>query len=438
MLPLMRAPDSQHRGDRATGRDDACDHVVVVGGGVLGLCTAYYAAREGRRVTLVERGEAGGDNCSMGNAGMIVPSHFVPLAAPGMIAKGLRWMFDRESPFYIRPRPSLDLARWGWLFFRHANERHVAASRELLRDLNLESRRLFRELAEDTDFGLREHGLLMLCDTAEGLDAEAAVAAQAAAIGVEARVVDPAEAARLDPGIRMRVAGAVFYPQDCHLDPAAFMRTMRQRLAGLGVDLVHGAEIDRIHRSRDGRVTRLAAGGRAFDGDRFVFTGGAWTARLLKKLGFSLPLQAGKGYSLTLANPPELPRLCSIFSEAKVAITPIANRLRFAGTMEIGGENFTVDPARVRGIVKSVGRYFPAFEPRDFDDVEPWVGLRPVSPDGIPYIGPVPGAANAFAASGHAMMGLSLGPVTGRLLADLVTARPSFRSLAALAPGRFG
>jgi D-amino-acid dehydrogenase len=182
------------------------NRVVILGGGVIGLCSAYYALQRGFQVTVIEREAAGGDNCSMGNAGMIVPSHFVPLAAPGMISKGLRWMFNPESPFYVRPRVDLALARWGWLFYRHSTARHVEQTKELLRDLNLESRRLFAELSAEEDFGLQKRGMLMLCKTAKGLDEEVEVGAAAREIGLEAEVLDAAAAAKLDPGITMDIA----------------------------------------------------------------------------------------------------------------------------------------------------------------------------------------------------------------------------------------
>jgi D-amino-acid dehydrogenase len=413
------------------------DHVIVLGGGVIGLCSAYYALQKGLAVTVIEREAAGGDNCSMGNAGMIVPSHFIPLAAPGMIAKGLRWMFNPESPFYIRPRLDPALVRWAWLFYRHSTQGHVERTKDLLRDLNLESRRLFAELATDEDFGLAKRGMLMLCKTAKGLDEEAAVAAAAREIGLEAEVVDAAGAARLDPGIKMEVEGAVYFPQDCHLDPARFMNALRRRVLGMGGEIVSGVELDTL-KTRDGKVIALAGGGRRFEGSQFVIAGGSWSPSLLRQAGLKLPLQAGKGYSLTLAAPPELPQLCSIFVEAKVAITPMAGSLRFAGTMEVGGLDLSINPSRVRGIVKSVNSYFPGFSETDFAGIKPWAGLRPVSPDGIPYLGKVPHLPNLIAATGHAMMGLSLGPVSGRLVAGLLTGEPAFRPVEQMAPGRFG
>lgn len=412
------------------------DRVVIVGGGVIGLCSAYYALKRGLHVTVIEREEAGGDNCSMGNAGMIVPSHFTPLAAPGMISKGLRWMFNPESPFYVRPRLSLDLMRWGWLFFRHSTESHVAASRELLRDLNLESRRLFAELAEEEDFGWVPRGLLMLCKTQKGLDEEAHVAKEAHEIGLAAEVLDAAATSAKDPTITMDVAGSVYFPQDCHLSPGRFMASIRRRVINAGGVIESGVKIDAIE-VRDGKVVSVTGNGRRFEGDQFVIAGGSWSTELLKKVGLNLPLQAGKGYSLTLPSPPELPQLCSIFAEAKVAITPMDGTLRFGGTMEVGGLDLSINPARVRGIIKSVNTYFPKFSERDFEGVNPWAGLRPVSPDGVPYLGKIAGLKNLVAASGHAMMGLSLGPVSGRLVADLLTGDQPFRPIEALSPGRF-
>ena len=412
------------------------DRVVIIGGGVIGLCSAYYALKRGFAVTVIEREAPGGDNCSMGNAGMIVPSHFIPLAAPGMLAKGLRWMLNPESPFFVRPRLDPALMKWGWLFYRHSTGRHVAASRELLRDLNLESRRLFRELQAEEDFGLVRRGLLMLCKTPKGLAEEAEVAEAAHQIGLNAEVLNAAQTAELDPDITMDVAGSVHWPQDCHLDPARFMAAMRKRVIDLGGTIVGGVTIDAIE-TDGGKVTAVSDKHRRIEGGKFVVAGGSWSADLLKSIGLKIPLQAGKGYSLTLPKPPELPRLCSIFAEAKVAVTPMGGSLRFGGTMEVGGLDLSINPARVHGIVKSVHDYFPKFSESDFEGISPWAGLRPVSPDGIPYLGKVTGLPNLIAATGHAMMGLSLGPVSGRLVADLLADDTPFRPIEAMAPGRF-
>lgn len=410
--------------------------VVVVGGGVIGLSSAYYALKRGFAVTVLDREPAGGDNCSTGNAGMVVPSHFIPLAAPGVLAQGLRWMFDRRSPFFVKPKPDLSLARWGWLFMRHSCEAHVAASRELLRDLNLESRRLFAELAGEGEFGLVMRGLLMLCRTEHGLEEEAKVARQANSIGLQADVLDATQTAAADPSIQMSVVGSVHFRDDCHLDPARFLNELRRRVLEMGGRIHAGQELQRFEH-RNGSITAGVCAAERFEGDQFVIAGGSWTNRMLKTLGIRLPLQPGKGYSLTLPSPPEQPGLCSIFCEDKVAVTPMGRSLRFGGTMEIGSMNLRIDPLRVQGIVRSVSRYFPKFCDQDFGGIQPWAGLRPVSPDGIPYLGRVKRYPNLIVNTGHAMMGLSLAPVSGRLAADLLAGDEPFRPIEAMAPGRF-
>ena len=183
-------------------------HILIIGGGVIGLCTAYYCARHGHRVTVIERGGEQRDGCSFGNAGMIVPSHFVPLAAPGMVALGLKWMWNPESPFYIKPRVDLGFLRWGWKFFRAANDAQVQRSAPLLRDLHLASRACFEELAElsNNDFGLVRKGLLMLCKTTHALEEEAKTAEWAQRLGVPAEVLNQKQTAKLDPQIRMDFA----------------------------------------------------------------------------------------------------------------------------------------------------------------------------------------------------------------------------------------
>lgn len=411
-------------------------HLVVIGGGVIGLCSAYYALQRGMKVTIWEREKDHGDNCSLGNAGMVVPSHFIPLAAPGMLSKGLRWMFDPQSPFYVKPRLSPALLRWGWLFYRHATARHVEQCQQLLLDLNLQSRALFAELANEGDFGLQQRGLLMLCRTQHGLDEEAQVAVMAHQLGARAEVLDAAATAKMDPAITMNVQGSVWFPDDCHLNPAAFSALMKQRVRALGGEIRYGVPCERIEQAH-GRVTAIYAHGERHEIDQLLVAGGSWSAEILRDLGMKLPLQAGKGYSLTLENPRQLPQLCSIFSEAKVAITPMNGTLRFAGTMEVGDLSLKVNPQRVKGIIRAVQPYFPEFGEEDFAAVKPWAGLRPVSPDGMPYIGRAPRHRNVLVATGHAMMGLSLAPVTGKIIAELaVEAKPSF-DLSRVAVGRF-
>lgn len=413
--------------------------IVIIGGGVIGLCTAYYCLRRGHAVTVLERGSPEHDSCSLGNAGMIVPSHFVPLAAPGMIAYGLRTMWNPESPFHLKPRLDPELLDWGMKFIRAATPERVALAAPVLRDLNLASRAEFVALADalPDKFALVQAGLLMLCRDPHTLDEEAAMARRALELGVPAEVLSADETAKLDPGARMDVAGSVYFPKDAHLSPGDFVRALTNALLAGGADFKWRHEV--VGWKTNGhRITGVETlDERIVEGDEFLIAGGAWSPEIAKALGVRLPMRAGKGYSLTLREPRELPRLCSILTEARVAVTPMGGSLRVGGTMEIGGLDNAINTARVRGIIKSFVRYFPLFNEDDFTDIVPWVGHRPCSPDGLPYMGRHPRFANLSLATGHAMMGLSLAPVTGRLMSELLSDLEPSMDLSLLAPDRF-
>jgi D-amino-acid dehydrogenase len=412
--------------------------IVIIGGGVIGLSTAYYAARRAHRVTVLDRNPAHRDGCSFGNAGMIVPSHFVPLAAPGMVALGLKWMWNPESPFYIKPRWSADLLGWGVKFYRAANAQHVARSAPLLRDLHWASRTSFEELAglPDNDFGLVQKGLLLLCKTEHALVEEAKTAEQARTLGVPAEVLDAAQTAALEPNVRMDVTGSVYFPKDCHLSPNRFMAGLQQQLEKLGVNFSWETDV-RGFRQDSACIHAVTTSRGEFAADEYVVCGGSWSPVIVRDLRLSLPLQAGKGYSLTLQQPRRLPQICAIFSEARLAVTPMGRALRFGGTMEIAGLNEDINPVRVQGIIKSVPKYYPEFTPADFAGVQPWRGLRPCSPDGLPYVGRTARYANLSIATGHAMMGLSLGPITGKLMAQILSGETPSIDIGLLNPDRY-
>lgn len=412
--------------------------VVIVGSGVIGLSSAFYAARRGHRVTVIERQPEQRDGCSFGNAGMIVPSHFTPLAAPGMVALGLKWMWNPESPFYVKPRLSRDLLDWCWKFWRAANAAQVQRAAPLLRDLSFASRACFEELAAlpGNDFGLVQKGLVMLCKTQHALDDEAKMAAQARILGIPARVLDTRETAALDPGVRMEVAGSVYFPKDCHLSPGRFMAGLKAQLEKLGAVFAWETEVTGWALDA-GRITAVRTNRGEFAGDEFVLAGGSWSPETARGLGLKIPMQAGKGYSLTLTQPRQLPQICAIFTEARVAVTPMDGCLRFGGTMEIAGLNDDINPVRVRGIIRSVPQYYPEFTERDFEGIQPWRGLRPCSPDGLPYLGRTRRFANLTLATGHAMMGLSLGPITGRLVSEIISGEKPSQEIGLLDPDRY-
>lgn len=413
--------------------------ILIVGGGVIGLCTAYYCARRGDRVTVLDRNLEQRDGCSFGNAGLVVPSHFIPLAAPGMVALGLKWMWNPESPFYIQPRFDWKLLSWGWKFWRCATPEHVARCAPLLRDLSLASRAGFEELAAlpGNDFGLVKEGLLVLCRSQHTLDEESKTAQRAVSLNVPAQVLNARQTASLDPGVRMNVAGSVYFPLDCHLSPHRFIAGLQRQLEALGACFLWNTRVE-DWRVSNRRILAVVTNHGDVSADEYVLCGGAWSSESAASLELSLPMQAGKGYSLTLARPRQLPRICAIFSEARVAVTPMGSSLRFGGTMEMVGMNEDINPVRVQGILKSVPKYYPDFTPEDFEGIQPWLGLRPCSPDGMPYLGRFKNYENLSTATGHAMMGLSLGPVTGRLMAQLLAGEPLEIDVSLLSPDRFG
>ncbi|MCU0419539.1 MAG: FAD-dependent oxidoreductase [Cyclobacteriaceae bacterium] len=411
--------------------------VAVIGGGIIGLCSAYYLKKAGHDVLVFDQSSLE-DGCSIGNAGMVVPSHIIPLAAPGMVAKGIRWMFDSQSPFYVRPRFDFDLLRWGLEFYRHANPRHVARSIPALKELSLLSKACYQQLVREVpfDFAYHERGLLMLYQTQRAAHEEAETADIANRHGVKAEVLSAREVQALEPNVRINVRGGVFYPGDAHLTPSLLMRGLREHLQQLGVRLMTSTEVRGFVLHHDhARSVCTAAGDHPVDS--IVLAAGSWSGAVARQLHLRLPMQAGKGYGFTLPDVKENVRIPSILLEARVAVTPMGSSLRFGGTLEITGIDHTIHLNRVRGIVQAIPRYYPEMSVSMPKKEDIWHGLRPCSPDGLPYLGRLERVPNVIVATGHAMMGLSLAPGTGKLVAELVENEKPSMNLSMFAADRF-
>ena len=395
--------------------------VVIIGAGIVGLSTAYFLHKKGIEVTVIDNTD-GTDNCSFGNAGYVSPSHLMPLASPGIISQGLRWMLNSESPFYIKPRLDRDLIRWGLLFKRASTESRANAGAEVLCDLAVQSQELYEQILADENIeaGYNKPGLLMICKTKEELQHEVAVVNKAKTFGLEAEELSQQELSKLEPDVEYDMAGAVYFGCDAWMTPHVFMKAFKERLVAAGIDIRFNTELKQI--VKDGaKIDRIITSKGEMEADEFILTAGAWTPLLMKQLKVDLPLQAGKGYSIVLPNPPVMPKLPSILSEGKVATTPMLHGLRFAGTMELAGTQLNINPKRVNGIVNCVKEFMPQFRDVDFSNLEPWAGLRPCTPDGLPYIGRTKRYDNLLVGTGHAMLGWTLGPITGQLLAQEVT-----------------
>lgn len=410
--------------------------VAIVGAGVIGTCTAYYLAQRGHKVVVIEKGDVC-SGCSYGNAGLLVPSHCVPLAEPSAVAQGLRWMFRPDSPFYIKPRLNLDLALWLWRFVRAANPRQVAAVVPLIRDLSFESVRLYRALADEIDFGLMEKGAVHVCRTESGLEKLIAEARHLADVGIQIEELSAAAVQALEPGVRFDVLGGVRYSQDAHLDPARFVKALAGRVEEIGVEISTFTEVLGFECS-EGFVRSIRTTRGDIQTKEVVLAGGSWSPGITESLDVNLPIQPAKGYSVTVRRPAYAPSIPMMLTEAKVGVNPMGERLRFAGTLELAGLDFSVNPRRVQAIIEAVPRYLPDLDPADLEMVEIWRGLRPCTPDGLPFLGRSGNHPNLTVAAGHAMIGMSLGPVTGKVAAGIVAGEDSGFDLTKLSVDRFG
>ncbi len=408
--------------------------VLILGGGVIGISAAYYLAEQGASVTVIEMGEVGSGS-SYANAGLIVPSHAVPLAAPGALAAGLKWMLDPASPFYIKPRLSPDL--WGWV------ARFLVASRNgpmrraipILRDLHLASAKLYAELASrrDLQFDYEQKGMLTAYATTQGLHHGEAEVKLLAEFGVDAQLLDAAAARQKEPALRDHIVGGIFFPHDGHFNPAKFVQGLADLAEKRGVRIQRNTEILRIEAGGNEIKSVLTTSG-TFYGRQIVLAAGAWSPRITRDLVVNVPVQAAKGYSMTVTRPASGPSLPLILGEARVAVTPMGDLLRFAGTLEMSGIDLTVNPRRVDAIADAASAYLKVDRPPTTDI---WRGLRPCSPDGLPILGRAKNYKNLILATGHAMLGMSLGPISGRLVAQVALNKPTDLNISALNPARF-
>ena len=408
---------------------------LIIGGGAVGLCCAYYLQKANLRVTIIDQGEVG-QACSLHNAGYVCPSHFIPLAAPGVFTQGLKWMFNPVSPLYIKPRLNLDLLSWGWRFARSCNEKRTARAIPFLRDLLVESKQLFLSLHEQLNFPLSQDGLTVLFRTEKGKHACAHEAELAERLTIEAHLLDEAQLTDHERSVELIALGGLFFPGDAHIVPSAFIASMKKYLMNHGVEFFENIELASI-RMNNHRIDCIDTNAELFKADHFVLAAGSWSSALAKKIGISMHLQAGKGYSLTVKHPSAKPSRPYILNERRVAITPFNDSLRFAGTMEFAGMDSTINRPRVEAILDSVPMYFGNLPRPRFEDGETWYGFRPVTPDGLPYIGRFRECRNLIAATGHAMLGISLSAVTGKIVSDMTQDISSPFDLALVHPNRF-
>lgn len=392
---------------------------LVIGGGIVGLSTAYFLHREGYQVIVIDKSDLS-SGASFVNAGYLTPSHIVPLAAPGMVVKGLKMMLNSASPFYIKPRFNRELFTWMWQFYKSSNAQHVRKSLKPITDINLLSRALYEEIKAENifSFQLDPRGILNIFQSDKNAEFECRVAEWAQAEGLEAQILNADELNALEPQYALMAQGAVWYKCDAHMTPGEFMKGLHHYLESKGVKFYTQTEVIDFEVGQNS-IRKIITPLRSFEADEVVLASGSWSPLLMKKLGLKLSLQAGKGYSINVYKATGI-QYPAILTDAKVAVTPMKGFTRFAGTMELSGVNHHIRRERVEAIARAAEKFYPGLRIPQADKEAARCGLRPVSPDGLPYIGRVQNLKNLTVATGHAMMGWSMGPATGKLVNEII------------------
>jgi D-amino-acid dehydrogenase len=409
--------------------------VAIIGGGAIGACIGLELVSRGASVVLLERGPTLASGCSSGNAGIVGASHVLPLAGADAVRDGLRWLGRPDSPFALRPRPAV--VPWLGRFLAASTPGRVRQARRVLRRLALVSAELHADLAaRGLDTGFERRGLLNVYATPGAFSAATTAARDDDVDGLRPEVLDQARLVERFPHVAPTAAGGVFYPAEAHCDPGAFVRAVGAQATTHGLVVRTGVEALEL-RHRDDRVESVWTTAGEVRAGQVILAAGAWSAALARDLPLVLPVEGGKGYHVEFDADPGDPEVPTWFQEDRVVVTPMPGRLRVAGTLELAGVDERIDHRRIDAIVRAAQTGLPGFGPRAVKRV--WRGLRPCSPDGLPIIGPVPDMANVTVATGHGMWGLQLAPLTGRLVADLVSGAPASDdlSLHALRPERF-
>ncbi|HEY3391779.1 MAG TPA: FAD-dependent oxidoreductase [Lacipirellulaceae bacterium] len=392
---------------------------IVIGGGVIGCASAYYLRQQGWDVRILEAKQIG-RGCSHGNCGFICPSHVLPLAVPGAVWPVMRRMFRRDSAIYVKPRWDPALWRWFMRFALGCRERHVMGRAAARHALLASSMKLYRQLIADEPLDVEwdNRGLLLLFKSPHEFDAHERIAALLRnEFGVVAAPYDSKQLTALEPALRSGPAGGWHYPGDAHLRPDRLMAQIESLLKSRGVDIAEGVKVTRFNLEK-GRARSIDTTAGAMSADQFVLATGAEASAFAKQLGCRIPIQPGKGYSITMRRSGAVPSIPIILEEFHVAVTPWASGLRIGSTMEFVGYDTQINRRRIDLFQRAAAEYL--VDPPNGPIEEEWCGWRPMTYDDLPCIGHSPAAANVVIAAGHGMIGMATAPASGKLAAELI------------------
>lgn len=414
------------------------DKIIIVGGGVNGLCTAYYLQkRNAFDITVIDRGDIS-NNCSFGNMGFLSPSHFIPLASPGVISEGLKYMLSSTSPFYIKPRLNPDFLQWAFNFYRNSNQKTVERNSPHLSELLNLSRRLMNEIKDDIGdvFEMEEIGCMMMCHSQKAFEEELKMAEAAKKLNLDIEILNRKELQQKESEVELDIFGAILFKDDAHIHPGKFMVAMKNFLEKKGVKFQLNTEVLAFSKNHK-KIEEVITDKGNFGGDIIVLTGGSWLPELAKKAGVKLLIQGGKGYSFTYEHLEKNIHYPAILVDGRCAVTPWKKSLRIGGTMEFSGNNNTVLLKRMEGIYNSVKKFYPGLQIEVPQSDKIWTGLRPVSPDGLPFLGKAKNLDNLLISGGNAMLGISEGAADGQIISDLIGKRRTSIDISAFKVDRF-
>jgi D-amino-acid dehydrogenase len=418
---------------------------VIIGGGIIGLSTAFYLQKSGWDVTVLDKGDFC-DNCSYGNCGYICPSHFIPLATPGIVKQGLKWMWNSKSPFYVQPRIDWNLVNWGLKFIKSATKNQVEAAALPLRDIAIISKREYESWLgiPGFDFAYQQKGLLEIFQTEAGAVHAKHTVEKALELGLtDTKLLSKNELQDLEPQTRINGLGAILFNCDAHCYPDKLMQNLIAYLKQQGVKLIANEEVigfEKVTKKINKVITvnRLHGGKNVFEGNEIIIATGSWGRETAKLLNTRIPMMPGRGYSVTLTDSPYKVNYPAVLLEGRAAITPMdGNKIRFGGTMEITSHKTPPRMNRVQGILDAVKRFYPDFDVPLPPKEKIWYGYRPCSADGLPYIGRLSKFNNVTVATGHSMLGLSLGAGTGKLVSEIVNNKSTSMEIKSFAVERF-
>ncbi len=399
--------------------------VLIIGGGPVGLCCAYYLLKSGRQVAILDAGEIG-KGSGAGNAGHIVPSHIIPLAAPGVVSSALKWMFDpARSPFGMKASLNPNYLIWLLKFVFACSESNVRKNVKPLYDLGEQSAKNFARMIEEEKFdcAYQQKGLLHLFKTEKAFHEAQREGEFMQKHGVPVSAYGKDKIHQVEPAAREDVLGGVHFTGDACLNPAVFLRLLSERVKALGAEMTEHTSAAGFE-SANGRIAKVKTSAGDFEAAQVVLAAGALTPPLARDVKINIPIQPARGYSVTMSAARNMPARALILGERRVAVTPMAERLRFTGRLEVGEFGMKPNPVWIERIQNAAREYLRLDE--NLDARETWAGLRPVTPDGVPIICKSPAHENLIFATGHAMLGLSLAAGTGQLVAEMLNGKETF------------